>query len=451
MWRDLLSLCDRVAAATGWLDRPFEPAGFIDQIDGLDPAAEPGLVAGLGVLLNAYHREAELGMIGRLAAGWDCARLLRTVARLQCEERADPTILEEPIEAPIIITGVPRSGTTFLHELLIHDPANRVPRCWETIYPYPERPGDDARRRAQRVEGELRAFCRLAPELDHMHALSAEMPQECTEVTAHNFQSMRFDTTHHVPSYRRWLDDTGHRDAYRFHRRFLQHLQHQRRTDGATPPRWVLKCPDHVFALPTLREIYPDALLVIVHRDPERVLASVASLTEALRRPFTRDVDPISIGQQVCDRWALGTELMMEADGSALLPPERTLHLHYLSLTADPVAAVRAIYAAAGAELPASVARLVEDRAARERGLPRSRSADRLAAFGLDHHQLAERFAAYCAYFDIARERPRDRPGQSSGDSPATAPVPAGRRCASAVALGDGDMLLNAAKREAEL
>ncbi len=264
MWRDLLTLADRTAAATGWLDQPFDVSAMLERAgrDGLDPAAEAGLVEGLGVLMDAYRTEAALGIIGRLAARWDTARLLATLARLQQRERADPTILDEPIDAPMIITGMPRSGTTFLHELLAYDPANRVPLCWETIHPYPERQGDDAELRRRRVERELTAFSRLAPELLQMHSLSASMPQECTEITAHVFQSMRFDTTHHVPSYRQWLDDAGHGVAYRFHRRFLQHLQRQRRAEGVPIPRWVLKCPDHVFALPSLMETYPDAILI---------------------------------------------------------------------------------------------------------------------------------------------------------------------------------------------
>jgi hypothetical protein len=347
------------------------------------------------------------------------------------------------IDAPIVITGMPRSGTTFLHELLTYDPANRAPLCWETIHPYPERQGDDPELRRRRVDQELAAFSRLAPELQQMHALSASMPQECTEITAHNFQSMRFDTTHHVPSYRQWLDDAGHRDAYRFHRRFLQHLQYQRRTDGSSAPRWVLKCPDHVFALPSLMETYPDATLVFVHRDPERVLASVAPLTETLRRPFTRRIDTAAIGQQVRDRWALGAELMVDADSSGSLTTHRTLHLHYLSLIADPVAAVAAIYRAADAELSPTVARRIEDQARGAPGVPRAKADDRLAAYGLDGADLDERFAAYRAYFAIEQE--------SGERMPARAPVPQRRGRPAATDSGSRQVLLDAPQPEPEL
>src|SRR5208337_341980 len=144
----------------------------------------------------------------------------------------------------------------------------------------------------------------LAPAFQALHPLEAISPQECSEITAHVFRSLRFDTNYHIPSYRAWLDadPVGHLPAYQFHRRFLQHLQHQA-GPRASPPRWVLKCPDHLFALEAIRAVYPDARLVFVHRDPVKVLLSVARLTEVLRRPFTRDLDPRTIGRDESARW----------------------------------------------------------------------------------------------------------------------------------------------------
>ena len=150
---------------------------------------------------------------------------------------------------------------------------------------------------------------RLAPELSQVHPITAYSAQECTEITAHIFQSLRLDTTHRVPSYRRWLDRTGHRAAYRFHKRFLQHLQRQK-----GPGRWILKCPDHLFALEAIGEVYPDARFVFLHRDPTMVLASVARLTEVLRRPFTRQLDRHDLGRQVMQRVHVGAVLALRPD-----------------------------------------------------------------------------------------------------------------------------------------
>src|SRR5262249_41365936 len=160
---------------------------------------------------------------------------------------------------------------------------NRAPAVWETIFPWPNERRRD--RRADTVARQLKTFEWLAPEFRALHPLDATSPQECSEITAHVFRSLRFDTNYRVPSYRDCLDsDVGrHLPAYRFHHRFLRHLQYQ---DGRQS-RWVLKCPEHVFALRSIREVYPDARLIFVHRDPVKVLLSVARLTEVLRRPFT--------------------------------------------------------------------------------------------------------------------------------------------------------------------
>ena len=164
-------------------------------------------------------------------------------------------------------------------------------------------------------------------------------PQECSEITAHVFRSLRFDTTYRIPSYRQ-LAGSGdsHLPAYRFHRRFLQHLQHQ---DGGG--RWVVKCPDHLFALDAIRAVYPDARLVFVHRDPVKVLLSVAKLTEVLRRPFTRRIDPREIGAQESGRWLEGTRQMIAVGDDAGLP-EPIHHVQHKDLVADPVGTVAALY-----------------------------------------------------------------------------------------------------------
>ena len=120
------------------------------------------------------------------------------------------------------------------------------------------------------------------------------------------------NTNYNVPSYRKWLDTSEGEtlQAFRFHKRFLQHLQHCSPLDGR---QWVLKCPEHVFALDAIRSVYPDARVIFVHRDPVRVLLSVAKLTEVLRRPFTRELNRREIGRQESARWLDGTMRMIAA------------------------------------------------------------------------------------------------------------------------------------------
>ena len=245
-----------------------------------------------------------------------------------------------------------------------------------------------------------------------MHPISAGSPQECSEITAHVFASLRFDTTYRIPSYRRWLDETGHLDAYRFHKRFLQHLQHQS-TGGE---RWVLKCPDHVFALAAIRTVYPDARLVLVHRDPLAVLLSVARLTEVLRRPFTRRIDKIEIGRQDSDRWLAATELIIGAAQEQRFA-EPIFQVHYLDLVRNPVNTVAALYRhfelALDPDVADRIGQLVEAKPNGGYGVHRSN----LENYGLDAAFERERYARYMEHFGI-RPEPCRRSSWSAKSSP---------------------------------
>jgi Sulfotransferase family len=351
----------------------------------------------LEVLLQACRDEADLSLFGRFTIRWDTLRFLSNLLRLRAEERRRPDILDVPIERPLLIAGLPRSGTTFLHSLLAEDPRNLVPRVWQLIHPYPAPAG--ANRRMQQVARQLRMFAWLAPEFRRLHPIAADSPQECSEITAHVFASLRFDTTYRIPSYRRWLDAAGHRDAYRFHRRFLQHLQHQAAASG----RWVLKCPDHIFALSAIAEVYPDARIVFVHRDPLAVLLSVARLTGVLRRPFTRHIDKHEIGRADSERWLDAAELMIAA--AARQPfAEPILDVHYADLVRDPLATVAAIYRHFGIEMmPAAVEGIRRLVTAKPDGGYRTRRY-RFAEHGLDAERERERFAPYMAHFGIRTE-----------------------------------------------
>jgi Sulfotransferase family len=365
----------------------------------------------LRIFLEACREEAELSLFGGAAIRWDTARFLENLLRLRDEEKRSPEILEQPIEAPLVIAGLPRSGTTFLHGLLTQDDSNTVPRVWQLIHPYPA-PGDrdGADRRQQRVARQLQMFQIVAPQFRRLHPIEASSPQECSEITAHIFASLRFDTTYRIPSYRRWLDDTGHHDAYRFHKRFLQHLQHQASGTG----RWVLKCPDHIFALGALRSVYPDANLVFVHRDPVAVLASVARLTEVLRRPFSRHVDRFDVGREDSERWLAAAELMIAAADDVRFEPP-IFHVHYPDLVADPAGTVMALYHHFGRDLgPDAAVRIKRRVAANPNGGYGHRRA-RLKDYGLDPAREHQRYARYMARFGISPEpgRTPSRPAQS--------------------------------------
>ena len=401
-----LRLADAVADVCGLLRRPLAADTLLavaQRRTGLEDFGDQGFLEPMRRLLDACQQEASLSLVGRIATKWDTVRFLSNLLQLRAAEVRDPDVLGERIERPIFITGLPRSGTTFLHRLLMADPANRSPLVWQTIYPYPHRRlgrrGRD--RRPGEVARQLRAFERLAPEFRSLHPLQADSPQECSEVTAHVFRSLRFDTTYRIPSYRTWLDGEGHQPAYDFHKRFLQHLQHQ-----GGGGRWVLKCPDHLFALDALRAVYPDARLVFVHRDPVRVLLSVARLTEVLRRPFTRRIDRAEIGRQESARWLEGAQRMIAAGADVGLP-ERVCHVHHTDLVSDPLGTVAAVYRHFGLPLTDAAQSAIARYLRQEPNGGYGAHLYRFDEYGLDEDAERQKFRGYTQRFGIEREGAR--------------------------------------------
>jgi len=289
---------------------------------------------------------------------------------------------------PLFIVGLPRTGTTLLHMLLAQDPSNRVPRTWEVMHPSPAEGGE--RKRIRRTARELAWMERLAPGFRVMHPLAPELPQECIAIDSHALQGYEFQTTHHVPGYQEWLDARERAPAYRYHRRFLQYLQWRR------PGRhWVLKAPAHLFGLPALLGVYPDARIVQTHRDPLQVMASLASLSTALRGAFSEVVDPIAIGREMSDRWGGAVLSAMAARSAGDVPASAFFDIDYRHIVAAPLDAVRQLYAWQGRtlteEAEAAMQRFLDANPKDKHGAHRYS----LAAFGLDAEREARRFAAY--------------------------------------------------------
>ncbi len=374
----------------------------------LDPAtlmqaakASPSAAAiqGLLELTAAMQRDTRLTMFGRLSTRWDFLRLLRNAEAIEEQHRLNPQLAQTPVTAPIFILGLPRSGTTFLHGLMAEDRDNLVPRNWQTLYPAP-RPPDFAPvqdRRARQVDRQLKFFAGIAPEFPDVHPIHADSPQECSEITAHVFQSLRFDTTFRVPGYRRWLDTRGHHNAFAFHKKFLQVLQH-----GLPARRWVLKCPDHIFSMEAILATYPDARFILVHRDPIKVFGSVAHLTEVLRRPFVKHTDAAEIGAQVTERWIDGAARLVAFDQRADVAQDRRLNIHYDDLTADPAAMIRRIYQNFNLPLTAEAMTAVRQAiAANPRGGYGEQRRYALGRFAINPDSLGPRLASYLEYFGI--------------------------------------------------
>jgi len=305
-----------------------------------------------------------------------------------------PGIARQEIREPLFIVGLPRSGTTLLHTLLAADPEHRVPLTWEVMTPSPPT-GDNEQRRIQRATQSCNCLNWLAPTFRHIHAVGAELPQECVGLMTPSFMSDQFDTMYYVPSYRAWFFHQDLLPAYEYHRRFLQHLQFRR---GAR--RWILKAPTHMSALPTLLSVYPDALFVQTHRAPLEAMASVSSLITILRRVFSDAMDPFMVCRDAIQYWSQTLDTFLQERDR--LPHKRICDLDFLEIRRDPIAAIRRIYQHFGWLLSPEAGQRMRVVLARQ---PREQYGNHrydLSQFGFDPAEAARAFAAYCEQFGFS-------------------------------------------------
>ena len=352
----------------------------------------------LRLLLESLEAEARLNFLGRLATRHDLVRLLTNRLRMEEDRIRNPGIAEQQIRHPIIITGLPRTGTTLLHSLLALDPANRVPLTWETMYPSPPPEASSYRmdRRIRLVDGQIRWFHRMVKGFNRIHPVGACLPEECLVIFSHSFLSYQFETTHRLPSYLDWLEAQDLRPAYEVHRHFLQHLQWR-----FTGERWVLKAPAHMFDFEALFSVYPDACVVMTHRNPIEVTASNASLTATLRGAFSDQVDPLEVGPECSRRWAKAIDRAIRSRARGCAPRERFLDLYYTDLMADPASSVKKVYTCFDLPLPRGIDESLQEFI---RLNPKDRFGKhhcRLEDFGLDPEEEARLYGAYRERFRL--------------------------------------------------
>jgi hypothetical protein len=355
----------------------------------------------LRLILRGLETEARLTLLGRLVARRDLLGLLTTRLRLAADRKRHLAIVHEHIARPFFIIGLPRTGTTLLHNLMGQDPASRAPQTWEVMAPSPppERLSYETDPRIDEAERKLRWLDWLAPDFKAVHPVGARLAIECIAILSHSFLSSRFHTTYRVPSYQAWLKEQDPRPAYAYHRKFLQHLQWR------TPAeRWVLKAPAHCYALDALFAVYPDARVVHTHRDPRTVLGSVASLTLTLQSAFAEKLDRGEIGREVVQSWTEGLARAMRVRHAGTIAADRFFDVHYHDLLRDPIGTVRRIYAHFNLPLTARAERRMRSYLISNPQHKHGWHDYDLKTFGLDGTSLDQHFRAYREFFAIDSE-----------------------------------------------
>jgi hypothetical protein len=402
----LFNRCGALLDKTGMTRSSIKAVDLIETAKrrcGLDDFGGGDFFEGLSRLLDSAQRDAQLNFIGRIVLRADLVRILGTRLFIQRDRLAYPTIGEQEIREPLFIIGLPRSGTTLLHSLLALDPQHRVPLIWEVMSPSPPTRADE-KRRIRRARWSCDCFNWLAPTFRHAHPVGAELPQECVSLMAPTFMSDQFDAMYYVPSYRAWFFGQDLQPAYEYHRQFLQHLQVRQ-----AARRWVLKAPTHMFALPTLLDVYPDAIFVQTHRAPLDAMVSVSSLITILRRVFSDAVDPFTVCQDAIDYWSTVLDKFLQ--GRDRLAANRICDVNYAEIRRDPLIAVRRIYAHFGWTLSHGVEQRMRYALANELQQRNGLHRYDLSQFGVREEESAAQFAAYCDRFGLTAHGKRTSDG----------------------------------------
>jgi hypothetical protein len=370
---------------------------------GLRDFGDPPIEPALSTLVKSLEIEADLHPLGRFLMRAHLRELLETRLRLTqvWKARSDDSDAA-PIQRPVFITGMPRSGSTFLHELLAEDGRNRVPRVWEVMFPIAghNRTRSEVDSRVGRAEFCLWLFRRLAPGANSVYPLRAWTPHECVAIHSYTLLSEEFAMICRVPAYEAFLRGANFSLAYAWQKRFLQYLQLSDPTK-----QWILKSPDHVHTLGHLLTVFPDAVVIQTHRNPLEVLKSSMYLTEVLERTFARADDRSQIRQREIRNL---TEHVESITSFREANPElegRFIDVRYHELILDPLTVIRQIYQRLDMPLTEMAANRMQ-RLASTRSRYKGRRGDRRRAdFELDGSFDRHRLEAYCSRFGFPVSR----------------------------------------------
>ncbi len=381
------AVCDAAVARTGLTD--FGPDDFRER---------------LGVQLDEMDADPERTGLGRLLMFNDCLRYAANRLRIHDLLTRHPEILDVEIVAPLIVIGLPRSGTTHLVNLLAADTRLRSMPLWESYEPVPdprEEPVDGVDPRWTRCQQAWEAMQSGAPLVAAMHPMEPDHVHEEIELQNADFSSYNPEWVNRAPRWRdHYLahDQTPH---YAYMKQVLQMLQWYRNDDGRD--RWVLKSPQHLEQIGPLLTTFPDATIVVTHRDPVAVVQSTITMLTYGARTAYRTPRP----DWYRDYWTERVGLLLDASlrDRGLLPAERTTDVVFHEYMADELGTLARVYEVAGMELTDAARAEV---AAYQEAHPRSRGGqvvyDLRRDFDVTPEEVRARFGAYLDRFPVRIE-----------------------------------------------
>ena len=377
---------------------PLEPDVVLEAASeqtGLDDFGDDWFREPLAVLCKAIPSEAGLSAAGRVAAGMSLVGMLVNRLRLEDLLKKHPEIEQLAVARPIVIAGLPRTGTTHLHNLLSADPALRSLPYWESLEPVPPQiPPADPDPRIERA-GMATGFTDVVmPHFKAMHEMTAEHVHEEIQLLAITLGTMLLETQWHVPSYRDWYKATDQTPAYAYLKRILQALQWLRGGE-----RWVLKSPQHLEQFGPLTTVFPDATVVVTHRDPVAVTTSLVTMVSYSARTGIDHPDPKAIAAY----WSQRVEDLLSAclRDREILPAEQSMDLRFDDFMADEWGSVKQIYSLADQPFTDASQSAMEAFLRDHQRNRHGRVRYDLASFGIDPEERKSALAGYRERFGV--------------------------------------------------
>jgi hypothetical protein len=363
---------------------------------GLSDLGDPAMFEGLQTLVKASVEEAKLSAAG--AARWEGYIVGILVNRLRIIDylKQHPELLERPIEKPMFVFGLPRTGTTVTINLLHADARRRCFLRWEALNSVPPAAAgalhSDPRRLAEQQR--LDMAVKYAPQIAAAHYEDADSPSECQYSMQLSFCAQIFESSLNIPSYQEWFEQrASYLPAFRFHKQLLQLLQAE---NGG---RWTLKNPWHPLFLNDLVTVYPDAQLVMTHRDPVEVVGSACSLIRHVRPNFSDVVDLRQIAEQMIKTFDL-----MIARQNAYRDKHGANSIYdikYAEQLRDPIGEMRRLYAHFDEPFTPEAETAMQRQLANNPQNKHGKHVYSLQEFGLTAPAIREHFRNYCEQFDI--------------------------------------------------
>jgi hypothetical protein len=364
---------------------------------GLDDFGTPYYREGLERTVDGLNHEADLNDLGRVIQHATISNALIQRLKIIDTYKQHPEIADEVVDGPVVILGLPRTGTTALGQLVANDPQFRSLRTWESQAPTP--PPEAATqftdpRIAQAAEG-IAMIDGMFPDFKTMMSSEAEAATECQDLMGMSFRTYHFDGVVRVPSYISWLLETDMRETYQNHQQVLKLLQWH-----CKPSLWHLRTPVHMFALDAFVEVYPNAKFLWSHRDPAKVLGSVCSLIAYIRTWSSDYRDLKELGAEQLIWWSEATKRAVEFRKK--FGDDRFVDVSFADLQRDSVGTVARSYDELGIAFTETARAKVEDWAAQHEPGHRGTHAYELSEYGLTEGQVREAFGEYLAIYDAS-------------------------------------------------